>query len=134
LKSFFRINLWGILWGVFILILISIPGDLLPEVPPFLSLFEPDKLVHIFLFAIYVFLWIRGLNNQDIFIHVKRNAVYIAILNGVILGGGTEILQYFFIPGRICSAYDFLANVLGCFLGWWLFTLWEKRKRKSEIL
>jgi len=134
LKSFFRINLWGILWGVFILILISIPGDFLPEIPPFISLFEPDKLVHLFLFTIYVFLLIRGFNTQDIFIYIKRNAVFIAILNGIILGGGTEILQYYFIPGRICSVYDFIANVLGCFLGWGIFTIWEKRKKKNKIL
>jgi VanZ family protein len=132
LKKFFRINLWGILWGVFILILISIPGDLLPEIPPFVSLFEPDKLVHLFLFCIYVILLIRGFKKQDIFIRVKRNAVFIAILNGIILGGGTEILQYYFIPGRICSIYDFIANVLGCFAGWWLFSFSTRRHKDTE--
>ena len=134
MKNFFRINLWGILWSVFILILISIPGNLLPEIPTFISLFEPDKLVHLFLFSIYVFLLIRGFNKQDIFIYIKRNAVFISMMSGIIFGGGTEILQYCFIPGRICSVYDFIANVLGCFLGWWLFTVWEKRKIKNEVL
>jgi len=128
LKSFFRLNLRGILWGVFILILISIPGDLLPIVPRFLSLFEPDKGVHLFIFAVYVFLWIRGLNKPANSNFIKRNAVFIAILNGVILGGGTEIIQYFFIPGRLCSVYDFIANVAGCFVGWGLFRLSTLKK------
>jgi VanZ family protein len=55
-------------------------------------------------------------------------AVFAAILNGIILGGGTEIIQYFFIPGRLCSVYDFIANVAGCFLGCWLFNILGKRK------
>jgi hypothetical protein len=132
LKRFFRINLWGILWGVLILILISIPGNLLPQVPPFLSLFQPDKLVHLFLFTVYVYLWIYGLKKQDNYIIAKRNAVFLAILNGVILGGGTEILQYFFIPGRLCSIYDFIANVAGCFVGWGLFNTLPRRYKDTQ--
>jgi hypothetical protein len=128
LKSFFRINLKGILWSVFILILISIPGSFLPDVPHYLDLFKPDKLIHLFLFSVYVFLWINGLEKEGGNIIIKRNAVFIAILSGAILGGCTEIIQYFFIPGRRCSVYDFIANVLGCFVGWGLFRLSTLKK------
>ena len=80
------------------------------------------------MFAVFVFLWIRGLTRQDVFSFPKMNPVFTALLMGVLFSGITEFLQRFVIPGRICSEYDFIANVVGCFAGWGTFAWWGKRK------
>jgi len=132
LKNFTGYNLWGILWGLFILILICIPGKYLPDVPQFIDLFKPDKLVHILMFGVFVFLWIGGLSKQDTFLFPKMNPVFTALLIAVIFSGVTELLQRFFIPGRVCSVYDFIANVVGCFAGWGAFAWRGKCKQRSD--
>jgi VanZ family protein len=121
LTEFLRNNYPWLFLGVFIIILFSIPGDQLPEIPSFLNLLEPDKLVHLFLFVVFTWLMIAGLTKPGkMFVHPDR-VVFFSILTGTILGGGTEILQHFYIPGRIASVYDFIANEAGCFAGWWIY-------------
>jgi VanZ family protein len=118
LKNFCRHNLWGILWGLFILILVCIPGKFLPDVPQFIDLFKPDKLIHLFMFGLFVFLWIRGLSRQTAWTYAKLYPVFTALLLAIVFSGITELLQRFVIPGRISSIYDFTANVIGCLAGW----------------
>jgi VanZ family protein len=132
LKKIVQYHLWSILWGILIIILTALPGNLIPEVPSFFDLFEPDKLVHIFIFAVLVALLIRGFILQDGPLFWKTNAVSIALNIGVLLSGLTELMQKFFIPGRIASVYDFIANVAGCFLGWWIFSIWLKKQKISH--
>ena len=101
---------------------------MIPEVPAFLDLFSPDKLVHLFLFAVLVLLLLRGLRKQFHETISRRFAVAIVLNIGVFLGGMTELLQgTALVTGRQCSVYDFIANVAGCFLGWGFFII---RKRK----
>jgi hypothetical protein len=133
LNSFLRNNLWGLFWSLFILILVCIPGGLLPEVPVFLSLFAPDKLVHLFLFTVFVFLWIRGFRKEGTPGFAPKYPVFTALLMGVILGGGTEILQHYLIPGRIASVYDFIANTAGCFAGWGIYQLTTKLRSRRVL-
>jgi len=112
------------------LVLTCIPGTLIPQVPTYLDLFEPDKLVHIFLFAVLVFLILLGLRKQFHVTPAHRFAVYIALNIGVFLGGITELLQgTTLITGRQCSVYDFIADIAGCFAGWGIFVLFMKKKR-----
>jgi VanZ family protein len=126
MREFLKANYPGILWGLGIFVLTGIPGSFLPVIPTFLTLFEPDKLVHIFIFAVYVFLSIRGFRKTpQMFFH--NNPVLLAINFGVFFGGATELMQGWFIPNRVASIYDFIANLAGCFLGWGLFVYFEKR-------
>jgi VanZ family protein len=119
LRLFLKYNLWAILWGLFIILLTSLPGKILPRLPVFLDLFQPDKLVHVFLFGGYVFLQIRGFKRQPVFPLLSQNAMMITMLIGLSIGAGTEMMQNFFIPMRTGSSFDFIANAVGCFLGWW---------------
>ena len=132
MKNFIGYNLWGILWGLFILILICIPGRYLPDVPQFIDLFKPDKLVHVIMFAVFVYFWTGGLSKQTSYDFPRLNPVFTALLIAVIFSGITEILQRFFIPGRICSVYDFIANVVGCFAGYGAYSWRVKRKPRGD--
>jgi VanZ family protein len=130
LKSFLRYHFPGILWIIVILVLTCIPGSLIPEIPSFMDLFQPDKLVHVFLFTVLVFLLLLGLRKQFPKPQTYWFSTIIALNIGVFLGAITELLQGTeLITGRRCSVYDFIANVAGCFLGWGIFVLWKKRKK-----
>ena len=103
---------------------------MIPQVPVFLDLFQPDKLIHISLFAVLVFLVLRGLKKQLDGEPATRFSVLIALNSGILLGGITELLQATtLVTGRLCSVYDFIANVAGCFAGWGVCVLWKRRDR-----
>jgi VanZ family protein len=91
---------------------------MIPRMPRFLDLFQPDKLVHLFVFGVYIFLQIKGLSTQTVYAFAWKNAVVLALLSGLILAGGTELLQGYCIPMRTGSVYDFIANIAGCLIGW----------------
>ena len=118
MRTFLKYNLWAILWGLFIILLTALPGKVLPKLPVFLNLFHPDKLVHLFIFGVYFILQIRGFMSQPVVPFVRRNAAVITMAIGITLAVGTELLQNYFIPLRIGSVYDFIANVAGCLIGW----------------
>ena len=82
-----------------------------------MDLFQPDKLVHLFIFGVYVFLQIRGFAMQDIFPKIRKNSALIALIIGFIMGAGTEVLQNYCIPMRTGSIYDLIADVAGSLLG-----------------
>jgi VanZ family protein len=57
-----------------------------------------------------------------VFPFLSKNAVLITVLIGLTLAAGTELMQDCFIPSRTGSIYDFIANAVGCFLGWWVYS------------
>ena len=83
-----------------------------------MDLFQPDKLVHLFVFGVYVFFQIRGFLMQDTFPKIRKNAVLIALIIGFIIGAGTEVLQNYCVPMRTGSIYDLIADIVGCIVGW----------------
>ena len=97
-----------------------------------MDLFKPDKLIHIFMFCLFVYLLTNGLTSQHTFTFPRMNPVFTALLMGVLFSGITELLQLFVIPGRVCSVYDFIANVVGCFVGWGWYSWLVKRKQRSD--
>jgi VanZ family protein len=132
LRFFLRNNGPGILWGALIVALTAIPGSVFPELPKFVDLFQPDKLVHLFIFLVFVFLLIRGFRMEGSPVIVRSHALTLALTLAVTIGGATEIMQGLIIPMRVASPWDFLANVAGSILGAVLFVLWERRDRKAE--
>lgn len=113
-----------------IILLTSLPGKAFPQLPVLLDLFHPDKLIHLFIFGVYVFLQINGLVRQPVFPSLNRNAVPVTLVIGLFLSAGTELLQGVVIPGRIGSIYDFIANVAGCLIGWWVAVKFPGRYSK----
>ena len=93
LKNFLHYHFPEILWIGVILVLTFIPGSLIPQIPAYLDLFQPDKLVHLFLFAVLVFQLLLGRRNQLHTTRADRFSVLIALNIGIFLGGITELLQ-----------------------------------------
>jgi len=91
---------------------------MIPEIPGYLDFFQPDKLLHVLIFGIYVFLQIRWFTQQLVFPALSRNAVPATLMIALTLSAVTELMQAFLIPLRIGSMYDVIANVAGCVAGW----------------
>lgn len=118
MRTFLKYNIRAILWGVFIIVLTVLPGQVLPGIPVFLDLFKPDKLIHVFIFGVYVILQIRGFSRQDVFPFANKYAVALTILIAMLLSACTEFLQACCIPMRNGNVFDFIANTAGCAAGW----------------
>jgi len=126
---FLRNTRWAILWGVFIFILTGLPGTVLPKLPSYLDLFQPDKLAHLIVFAVFYFLLIRSFRTPGTPSGVTRNPVLFAFLICGFVAASTELLQAFVIPMRTASIWDFVANMIGCFVGWGVGRMWDVRHR-----
>ena len=64
---------WAISWTIIILIIVGIPGNQIPRVSKFIDLFQPDKIVHLAMFAPFSYLWalyIYGLTSS------RKRSVY----------------------------------------------------------
>ena len=108
-------------------------GAVLPsnKIPLFL-LHMNDKIVHglsyLILFGTALFAF---KNTRWIFLRVspeKSALVYCAVM-GIV----TEISQIF-VPGRVCDAADWTADVLGAVLGLFLYRRLIHKEKKHEIL
>ena len=117
---FLRFNLLPIIWAVIIFFLSVIPGDKIPS-GRILDIFHVDKLAHIAIYIILVFLMFRGFQKQYTFpalrYHPKSYALVISIAYGVFL----ELLQGS-ILNRNFDILDILANIIGCFIGTIVYT------------
>jgi VanZ family protein len=118
LNIFLKNHIPWIAWGVLIIVLVSIPDKQLPVISESVDQFQPDKLVHVVLFMVFVFLLQRGFDIPDASGNTLKSFYFATVLAGIILSGGTEIYQHFLIPGRNATLKDFLFNTLGSILGW----------------
>ena len=133
MQNFLKYNLWGFLWGMFIILLTLLPGKVFPKLPVFWDLFHPDKLIHLFIFGVYVFLQIRGFAKQQQFPFLQRHAVMVALLIGILLGLGTELMQEWIIPYRRGDVFDLIADVVGCLAGWLACQKWVCQRKERTM-
>lgn len=113
---FLRYNLPGIVWGLIIIIILGLPGDDLADIS-FLNIPYFDKIVHVFLFLVFVFLLAYGFAKQNRFNILHHKFLLFSLLTGVIYGGLTEILQEVVFTERTSDFFDFIADVTGCLTG-----------------
>ena len=118
------------LWTVFILILMAIPGNLLPrEEKTFIP--NLDKLVHATLFGSFVFLWsIYYATRKEKNNHSNSRFVLILII-ACLYGVATELMQKYLIPNRDYDIYDIMADSIGAVLGFLFVLLTVKWFRTS---
>jgi VanZ family protein len=118
------------LWTVFILILMAIPGNLLPrEEKTFIP--NLDKLVHATLFGSFVFLWsIYYATRKEKNNHSDSRFVLILII-ACLYGVATELMQKYLIPNRDYDIYDIMADSIGAVLGFLFVLLTVKWFRTS---
>lgn len=118
---FWRYNLFGLLWAVFILALTATPGFAMPETIRW-NLLEFDKFAHLGVFAVLALLLIIGFKKQYSFVRIRENAVLFALGITTFYGVSIEFLQSI-IPGRSIEFADVIADISGALVGWGLYGL-----------
>jgi glycopeptide antibiotics resistance protein len=122
---FLKHTKWSILWALIILVLCGIPGKDIPHIS-FLELLSFDKLVHAGIFFVLIVLTIRGLLLQNSFTTIQLTAKKTAFISCVVYGGALEIMQGTIFEQRSADVFDFIANTVGCIIGWLLYEKIEK--------
>ena len=115
----------ALLWTIFILILMVIPGNLLPKEE---KTFIPnlDKLIHATLFGSFVFLWsIYYATRKEKNNHSDSRFVLILII-ACLYGVATELMQKYLIPNRDYDLFDIMADSIGAVLGFLIVLLTVK--------
>jgi len=119
IRLFLSHRLPAIAWTIFIFILLSLPGKMLPDENQ-LSIPGIDKLVHISLFGFFVFLWsLYYAFKQKRAGYSYRRYLIIAVV-ACIYGTAMEYVQKYFIPNRDFDLYDILADIIGAAAGYFV--------------
>lgn len=122
----------GFLWAIIILILSGVPGNYVPSVFGFLDWISLDKLVHIIMYSVLVFVFLRGLRKEESDRKISKKVIYIVLGISIAFGGITEVLQNIVFIRRNGNVYDFLADIVGCAIGLIVYLLYQ-RKKNGEI-
>jgi VanZ family protein len=110
------------LWAVFTLVLTSIPGADLPEVP----VGGFDKSVHLALYGTLGFLSVRAAA------HARRPVgAAVRVLVAVALFAALDELHQRFIPGRSMELFDWVADTLGAAAGGTLALVAARRGERA---
>ena len=131
-KRILNRRLWpAAVWAIFILVLTGTPGEYIPRVTSFWEWLSPDKVVHVFTFALLTFLILSGSLQQ--YLDSQRRYLYVVVAVGFSLAYGllTEVLQTHVWIGRHGNAYDFIADGIGAFAGWLAFVIMYGKKIKN---
>ena len=107
-------------WTIFILILMVIPGNMLPNEE---TTFIPnlDKLIHAILFGSFVFLWCYYFTARNNSVSVGRYNMILGI--ACLYGVATELIQKYLIPMRDFSIFDIIADASGAVIGYIIIRL-----------
>lgn len=116
------------LWSVIILILTGMPGNYIPHINNFWEWLSIDKLVHLFIFGVLVFLILFGIKEQ--YFNSTRRYIYgiVSVIITSLYGMITEILQIYVFTGRSGNRFDFYADATGALIGWLSFYLLYRKK------
>ena len=125
MKSFGSPFLPAILWLLISIILLTLPGNAVPK-EDWLDKIWFDKWVHIGMFFIMVFLWLRALltnKKKD----RKKTTLILLLIAALLYGYGMELVQQYFIENRSFDWGDVAADAAGSVIG--LFYFWIKLKK-----
>lgn len=123
----------GLFCSIVILMLTGLPGSCFPTVKTFWQWLGPDKIIHLVMFGTLAFLIPFGfryecLKNEKTYLN---KLLWLSLLLSITYSGATELLQKIPVLHRNCSMYDFLADVIGCVLGVFIFKSFIKKKLKK---
>lgn len=91
-------------------ILFFLPGSAFPS-ENWLSKIYFDKLVHLGLFSVLVFLWRSAFRSPSAY----YNLVLLFLV--VVYGLAVEFIQLYFVPNRDFDLYDVVADAIGGLIG-----------------
>jgi VanZ family protein len=100
-------------WLMLTTLLFCIPGTKLPKMQWHDKIFL-DKWIHVFLFAVLVFLWCKAyvIKTKKIFLSITA----LCVVYGVVM----ELVQQHFIPFRSFDVRDMIANSIGAVTGYFI--------------
>jgi VanZ family protein len=117
----FRSKTVAISWLLIMCILFFLPGSAFPT-ENWLSKIYFDKLVHIGLFTILIFLW------RSSFDFEFSNYHLVLLFFALIYGLAVEFIQRYFVANRDFDLYDVVADMIGAVLGLAIWA-WTYRKK-----
>ena len=129
---FWRQCTWPFLWAAIIVVFSLLPAKELDHLG-IDHLFSYDKLGHLLMYTLQVFFLAVGFRKQYQFLQLRYHHLMFAFAAGNSLGIAMEIVQALFIPGRMASVYDLLANILGAMLGLLLFLVVYGRSPYADV-
>ncbi len=95
------------LWLIILIAATSFPLSAIPEV----DVFGLDKLSHLFLFSVLMLFFFFGFG--------KKNWKFIFVI--LLFAAVNELSQYY-VPGRVVSIYDFVFNLSGAGIAYWILS------------
>jgi len=104
----------ALLWTVIIMVVVGVPGNQIPKVSHFIDLLQPDKIVHIGLFAPFSFLWISYISCK---LKTIKSSIILVVLFGMLYAVITELLQVYVFIGRSGNFPDAIADFIGAIIG-----------------
>ncbi|HRQ51220.1 MAG TPA: VanZ family protein [Agriterribacter sp.] len=109
-------TIWpALIWSVIICILLIIPGQDFPEGPRVPSL---DKIIHVFLFGVQVFLWCRYINRTyRVPVWIFLLVFLISCIYGIVM----EYVQHYWVSNRSFEMEDIWADIAGSAAGWLMY-------------
>ncbi len=108
----------AILWSFLILFLSTTGGINLPA--SWWDLISLDKVGHLVVYGIFCMLLLLG-STHNRTLSLEQKGIIIGLGVSIIYGIGMEVVQYTFFPGRFFEIPDIIANIIGSFLGLYLF-------------
>jgi VanZ family protein len=106
----------------------SFPTNAYPKIEFELS----DKILHFIIYFVLFLAFYYSFNNQSKFFALNKFSLYIALLFTALYGASDEFHQYF-VPGRSCEFYDWLADLLGAIFGLILLLVYKKFSKNKII-
>lgn len=113
-------------WFIITLVLLTLPGSAFPK-QSWLDKIQLDKIVHVGLFSVLVFLFFLPFVKRKITGKKKKEILFWIAIAGLTYGIVMEFVQKFCIPNRSFDVYDILADGVGCFLPFIFFSKMVKR-------
>lgn len=105
----------AIIWVIIIAILHAVPPSSAPDFS-FTSFVHLDKLIHIILFMFGVYFFAIAYEEKQ-----KQFFLFPIIISFVFYGGFLEVMQGIIFEDRISDIYDFVADIIGIFIGGLIF-------------
>jgi VanZ family protein len=99
-------------WTIIIILATTLPSSSIPK-NSLLQIPHFDKLVHFTLFFVLALFILSERNSLRLQGQLTNRAITFALSISIAYGLIIELLQYFLLPTRSGSLYDFMANVLG---------------------
>lgn len=106
----------AIAWVIITTFLLIIPGKEFPKENWFDKIWL-DKWVHLFLFALMVWLWCRAVLKTGRSASQLRNIFLIILVITILYGTGMEFVQRYLVANRSFDTGDIIADAVGAFIG-----------------